>query len=553
MLHFSSKPLQLAKNFINSCRCRPKYLVLTCVAVLCLITSVIYALPKSAGDPEDETKPAQSDGILDNLFLYRNKAGSKKSGFQITDPLGSSSDPETALLNQFRYANNYGKFSGILPGDKFDFGYEIRNTGAEAIDIRETYYILSFVPQDPADLDFAMFRSFKPDPFGCAYDGVSPLTPHKLDAEGRLYSFTSDPYTLSGSSETIAGAPIVKRNQRYMVYDRLAGNETQGETVAIVITLGYKLHSSEEWQPSVTQTVISGGLTETTEYRTDTDVYLSCDIAALDYINPDNPGSVTFTVTDQTGKQTTLVYDDFNSPLVGIQRAYVPFHIPDATGDLTVSISSSKNVVCDTEKIVATVVSSEENTPPDPTTDTPIPVSRPLPTFKESTSHEWITYSARKTTSGQWEYEKQTHTASLNTDFKLAPDSSVKTAVGNTMSSGYGVNAEIKSEVSADGPIYNIQNVYCFFPEFDYKDYSRKLEISGQDALTTTWVFRPNQYSQRGSRAHYIPPAYPDGLYTIYATVRDAWTPVGELKSRVTAEVNIIGSLYDDWYVTEIN
>lgn len=287
------------------------------------------------------------------------------------------------------------------------------------------------------------------------------------------------------------------------------------------------------------------------EYRADTDVYFSCDIAALDLINPENPGSVTFTVTDQTGAQTVLTYDDFNSPAIGIQRAYVPFHIPDITGELTVSITSSSNVICDIEKIVATVVSSDENTPPDPTLGMTLSVPGPLPMFAESESHEWVTYSASKNASGQWEYEEHTHTASLNMNFSLVPDASVKPEASSTIASGYGITAELKSEVSESSTVFDIQNVYCFFPEFDYRDYSRKLEILSQDMLTTTWAFRENKYSHGSSRVHYIPPAYPDGLYTVFAIVRDAWTPVGELKGSVIAEANIVGSVYDDWHITQ--
>lgn len=524
-------------------------LITVCLAVFFLLTSLIYALPASDSVNGDTEEDSTSNGIFENLFLFRNV---KKTslGFKITDPISSSSDPEQALSNQFKYANE-NKFSKLAPGDKLDFSYEITNTGTEAIDIRETYYILSFRPQTSPTLEFAMFGSVIPANSEGSYTGTAALTPHNLDGDGRLYSFTSEPYTLSGSNEIIDGAASVKRSERYMVYNRFAGNRTQGETIVIVTTLGYKDHSDDEWQPSITETVIVGGATTSMEYRTDTDVYLSCDIAALDFINPDNPGSVTFTVTDQTGAKTTLTFDDFNSPVIGIQRAYVPFHIPNIPGELTVSISSSDNVVCDTEKIIATVVSSEENTPPDPTMDMAISILGPLPKFDKSDSHEWVTYSANKNQAGQWEYEKHTHTASLNTNFILRPDSNVKTAVGNTLGSGYGVNAEITSDISANDTTYNIQNVYCFFPEFDYKDYFRKLDILSQDSLTTKWEFRVNKYSHSNSRAHYIPPAYPDGLYTVYAIVRDAWTPVGELKGSVTAEVNIIGSLYDDWYISQ--
>lgn len=546
MFHFSS-------NISNWVRKLPKKISPTHIGVLCLalflmLISSIYALPIS-GSSSDEPAPAgTTPNILSNLFLSRN-TDRARTGFAITDPTGASSDPETALSNQFKYANRYD-FSGLAPGDKLDLSYEISNIGTEALDIRETYYILSFLPQSKADLDFAVFRSVVPASAAGGYTGTSALTAQKLDGAGRLYSFTSEPYTLSGSGEAIGGAPVTRRNERHMVFNYYSGNEKQGETIVIVATLGFKKHSEEEWQPSITETVIVGGQTQTMEYRTDTNVYLSCDIAALDYINPDNPGRVTFTVTDQTGARTVLTYSNFNSPVVGVQRAYVPFHIPDVPGDLTVSISSSSNVICDIKEIVATVVSSEENPPPDPTMNTIVTGPGPLPRFTQSKDHEWVTYSATKNRDGQWEYEEHTHTASLNTNFTLTPAGSISAGAGNTLGSGYGVDAELVCEVTPNEAMYNVQSVYCYFPEFSYRDYSRRLEIVSQDLLTTTWAFQTNKYSHSNSRAHYIPPAYPDGLYTVFAVVRDAWTPVGEMKGSVTAEVNIVGSLYDDWYIT---
>lgn len=520
---------------------------LICLAVFILITSLNYALPMSGSDKEEGE--GTDSGFLDNLFLFRNLR-KKEISFQITDPYGSSTDPEVALSNQFAYAND-NKFYGLLPGDKLDFSYEITNTGTEALDIRETYYILSFIPQPKTNLDFGIFKSTTLDAITGGHIGLSGLTSEKLDSAGRLYSFTSEPYTISGSYEQISGCPSTQRSERYMVFNRFAGNQTQGKPIYIVTTLEYKEHSSDDWIPSITETIIVKGFTKTMEYRTDTDVYLSCDIVALDFVNPDNPGSVTFTVTDPTGAQTTLTYSGFNSPLIGIQRAYVPFHIPDVTGEMTVSISSSENVFPDTKEIVATVVSSDAVTPPDPTLDMIIPPAGALPLFKENKSHEWVTYSASKNAEGEWEYEEHNHSASLNSNFLLTPDSSVKTATGSTLGSGYGVDAEINTVITTDDEIFDIQNVYCYFPEFGYEDYSRKLEAVSQNLYNTSWAFTVNKYSHRSSRVHYIPPAYPNGLYTVFGVVRDAWTPVGELKGCVSAEVNIIGSLYDDWYVTE--
>lgn len=544
MLHISSKFIHWIRTHLIP---RQKHLLVLPIAVFFLLTALIYAVPQSDSAAVSDTGPSTAG--IEKLFFSRS-AQKNSFGIKITDPTGASSNPEKALSNQFQYANK-GKFTSLAPGEKLDFSYEISNTGTEAVDIRETYYILSFDPQDKSYLDFAMFGGFEPMEYAGAYKGTRPLDPHNLYGNGRLYSFTSDPYTLSGSDEMISSAPSSRRSERYMVFNYYANNERQGDTILIIITLEHKLHSDDDWEPSITDTVIVGGSSSSMEYRTDTDVYFSCGIAALDFINPDNPGYVTFTITDQLGDVTTLTYNDFNSPVLGIQRAYVPFHIPDKTGELTVSITSSDNVVCETKEITATIVSSEENTPPDPTLDMVVSAFGILPIFESSQNHEWVTYNASKNAAGEWEYEEQLHTASLNTNFMLTPDSNVKTAVGTTLGSGYGVNAELTSRVSGASTVFDIQNVYCLFPEFYYLTYSRKLDKTAQDLLSATWEFRVNKYSHSNSRAHYIPPAYPDGLYTVFAIVRDAWTPVGELKGTATAEVNVVGSLYDDWYVSQ--
>lgn len=554
MLHLSSKLRNWFKTRIQPLKLTRFGLVSICLASFFMVTSLIYALPLTGSDNNEVPESDSTNSVFENLFVFRNTNQNNLS-IKIKDPTGASSDPGKALSNQFEYANG-NKLHSFGPGDNLDFSYEITNTGTDAIDIRETYYILSFDKQNPTDLDYAMFRSVAPLNSAGALKGTSALPSYNLDGKGHLFSFTSDPYTLSGSRETISGASRAKRSECYMVLDYYSGNETQGDTILIITTLEYKDHDNDEWGPTITDTVIVGGGTSSMEYRKDTDVYFSCDIAALDYVNPDNPGYVTFTVTDQNGSVTTLTYDDFASPILGIQRAYVPFHIPNREGDLTVSISCSDNLVCDTKEIIATVVNSDEKTPPDPTLSMDISNFGVFPSFKDSEHHDWVTYSAYKNEAGEWEYQEHAHTASLNLNFLLTPDSNVKTAVGSTLGSGYGVNAEITSDISQtspDDPLYNIQNVYCFFPEFNYTEYFRKLEKTAHDDLSNTWEFRVNKYSHSNSRAHYIPPAFPDGLYTVFAFVRDAWTPVGELKGSVTAEVNIVGSLYDDWYISPID
>ncbi len=63
---------------------------------------------------------------------------------------------------------------------------------------------------------------------------------------------------------------------------------------------------------------------------------------------------------------------------------------------------------------------------------------------------------------------------------------------------------------------------------------------------------KSNKYSTYNNRVHFTPIWYPNGRYTVYIEVVDAWTPAGMLRVNLDDYVNIDGSLYDDWHIGKL-
>lgn len=291
------------------------------------------------------------------------------------------------------------------------------------------------------------------------------------------------------------------------------------------------------------------------EYRTNTEVIFSCEVTALAPIHPENPASVTFTITDPSHTTTKLVFDKVTLPMGESERAWVRFPIPDVEGDIRVEISCTENVYLDTSVITGTVRRIAPNDPPDPKFADPNPKYKQpaLPDFPSSTQHTWTTYTATKV-GEEWQYQQQEHKAGLQSIMNIQPDERVKTAVGKEMKSGYGLNATLTAKHGSTNPdaVVAPQTVVSYFPEFQYKTYWRILERIQTGAKQSIFQFAPNPYSQYQHRVHFTPLWYPDTEYVLWTMVRDMWTPVGELKQSCTDTLQIQGNLYDDWYIREM-
>lgn len=292
------------------------------------------------------------------------------------------------------------------------------------------------------------------------------------------------------------------------------------------------------------------------EYRTNTDVIISCGVTAKESINPDNQAWVKFTVKSTDGSTTTHTFSDVCLPAGATQRAYVSFHIPDTPGAMVVDITTSSNITPDVTKIQANVVELVENTPPDPKfTDSNDGFTVPsLPSFSSSTQHTWVTYNAVKN-GDVWEYQEVEHKAGLNAALNVQPDERVLTANGDEMKSGYGVNVSLQTRHGniTDGDVIAPQTAIAYFPEFQYEGYWRILERVSNAGTSSIFQFQVNPYSQAENRVHFTPLWYPDNKpYTVWVTLRDMWTPVGELKQACSDGITINGNVYDDWYIREV-
>ncbi|MEG0304322.1 MAG: hypothetical protein RR635_01365 [Oscillospiraceae bacterium] len=288
------------------------------------------------------------------------------------------------------------------------------------------------------------------------------------------------------------------------------------------------------------------------QYRAGTQVLISCDVMGLTAVNPESLAFVTFKITAPNGAVNTQIFTETCVPAGASQRAYVQYHVPDAVGNLRVDITTSGNLQADTSRINGTVVRVSENPPPNPkATDRSDTFTLPsLPSFTNATQHVWSTYTCQKNGDG-WSYTEHENAVTLQAVLQTQPDAEVPTAQGKTMRSGYGINASITATVSGSGASHIIpaQTVLAYFPEFRYQGYWRLLEPMQRSAAYSAFQFKANGNSMVSARLHFLPVWYPDGTYRTYATLRDVWTPVGELMQAVSDTVNITGSVFDDWYV----
>ena len=319
-------------------------------------------------------------------------------------------------------------------------------------------------------------------------------------------------------------------------------------------------------------------------YRVDTDVITSITLTSSKDITPDKPAEVTFHINGQT-----YIVKDIVMPAGGSQVVWAKWHTPSAPTTLSITVSVSGASTGQTN-FTANVISLDENIPPDPmATDTNPRFSVPaLPSNPQKTSASWSVWSARwqpdwkwesnwewisgdhssgcpddcTSSHGHWEdngrwvdygkyiYESTSYSASLTGSMEIHPDDIVPTALGDTMKSGYGVKQSAQALVTVNAPASHYtpaQTAVSYFPEFFYKDYWRLLTCSG--GLAATFSFQPNEFSTYLRNVHFTPLWYPDGAaYTVYTYILDIWTPAGMLSLNLNDNVQIQGSLYDDWY-----
>ncbi len=301
-------------------------------------------------------------------------------------------------------------------------------------------------------------------------------------------------------------------------------------------------------------------------YRTDTDVITSVSVNASAEYNPDNPLTVMFTVCGTTYTVVNIVIPQQETQLV-----WFKWHTPSMPQICTIRVNVGGHI----RTITANIIGLTENEPPDPKAgDRNDAYTRtPLPAISQTPSATWGAWSAawhaywvwepdwrwtgRRWVDrgswqdrGWWDFTWNRYQASISASKNILPDSRVPTATGKRMKSGYGFNTNITSAVSTNAPgnaVTQAQTALMYFPEFNYQTYWRMLErimLSGQ----SVFEFKRNCYSTYNSRSHFTPVWYPDGSYTPYTRLYDAWTPAGMLSVNLTDSITISGNLFSDWH-----
>ena len=312
-------------------------------------------------------------------------------------------------------------------------------------------------------------------------------------------------------------------------------------------------------------------------YRTNTDVITSVTLDTDSEIDPDSPAKVTFHILGSTYTRTEVVVPEGRNQLV-----WVKWHTPSTPQTIKITVTTNKGNLED-NAVNAHIVALTEKTPPDPTaTDRNDSFKVPdAPAQITSASNTWSVWSARWISDweweehwvwekhkgwssggewvdkgkwvdeGYWEYDRTAYRAILSADMNLMPDDKDPTAQGKVMKSGYGVKIKISSGMRTSASTRNItgaQTAVTYFPEFSYSAYWRVLDRM-TNGLSSPFAFKTNEYSTYGRRVHFTPVWYPDGKYAAYTVLEDAWTPAGMLSAKLTDDVTIDGSVYDDWHV----
>ena len=334
------------------------------------------------------------------------------------------------------------------------------------------------------------------------------------------------------------------------------------------------------------------------EYRVNTEVITSVTLYTFDEINPDAPATVTFNINGRAYTINSIVIPEGSSQLV-----WVKWTTPATEQILTITVTASMGYLSE-DFLTAKIIDLNLNPPPDPlaTDRNDTYAAAPLPDMAQVTSASWsvwwavwhpnwvwipvwvwisnwvtyyysdswtdadgnthTSYGSYSVDEGWWEdhgywedqgwydFFTENYTANLTASSEIMPDEKVPTAAGKLMKSGYGIKNTVAANLTTTAPgshVAGAQTAVSYFPEFRYETFWRLLERTN-GAYMATLEFRENTYSTFDRRAHFVPVWYPNGTYTVYTWLLDAWTPAGMLSMNLSDHVDIHGSLFDDWY-----
>ena len=335
------------------------------------------------------------------------------------------------------------------------------------------------------------------------------------------------------------------------------------------------------------------------KYRVDTDVITSVRVFSNDDITPDNRhiSDIAYNYPTDNKATVTMVANGYSKstdiviPKGGSELVWIKWHTPTipSTVEIRVQITGNQAAKIDgtfrSAIITGNVVDLDLNLPPNPTADDRSDgfVLPSMSVKADKTIAEWGIYSSDWVSDwvwhpkwewqsdwqvvgnnwedlgnwvdkgewkdeGEWVFDYTNYYVLLSANMILKPGENVPTAIGDTMKSGYGVNVDITSYMfsnAASSDITYVQNAITYFPEFEYETYWRLLDMTSYG----NFEFEKNKYSTYNNRTHFTPIWFPNGAYQVYTEVIDMWTPDGMLRMNLSDNVNIEGSLYDDWHI----
>lgn len=295
------------------------------------------------------------------------------------------------------------------------------------------------------------------------------------------------------------------------------------------------------------------------EYRVNTEVITAVTVRG-GQSDPDNPKKVTFKINGTTYNVGNVYYPSGDS-----QLAWVRWTTPSTPQDMVINVTVTGGGSAQ-GTINVRIISLDENPPPNPVADDRNNsfARAAVPSKLQKTTQSWGVWrpywyaywvwhsygGGYWCDHGWWAFEYDAYSASLTASMTIKPDDKSPTAYGKTMKSGYGININVQGNISTNQStaVTGAQNAVTYFPEFKYETYWRLLDrmTSGYSAK---FEFKTNKYSTYNRRTHFTPIWYPDGNYTAYTYLIDAWTPSGMLSINLNDTVTISGNLWDDWHI----
>lgn len=181
------------------------------------------------------------------------------------NPLDITIDPGSGTeddLSQKWADANAEALANYNPGDKVDLGFELKNTGSKAVDVRETFFITSSEALDQTSPEYRLFLDAIQDAAG-AWEGSDVVAVEQIDTNTIKYSVA--PYVLSSETEAIDNNPIEVSNQYKLVFDKDSENVFQGSTCTVELLIEAKQHTEDGpdggWTTLETAEIEIGGQT----------------------------------------------------------------------------------------------------------------------------------------------------------------------------------------------------------------------------------------------------------------------------------------------------